>query len=268
MKTPLFCATAITLLSLLPACALADPVNLEPLGTGLPNPSAAATVNFDDLPGGFANNGNGISYDSPFIDNGVQFGKMFVGQTLSSNGNFDVIGGTPTGPLTLTDVAAGHNINLFTDTIGNVLAPDGHLGFPNPDAIGEGGFSLLFSTDESEFSFEILGGNGGTATVDFYKNDGTLLQAITLTNLFQSLYTFETDGLVKDIRGITITNDDQFGVVFDDLQFDTPSSIGAAPPVGTNGGVPEPATWALMLLGFGGLGAALRSARRRQALAT
>jgi hypothetical protein len=34
------------------------------------------------------------------------------------------------------------------------------------------------------------------------------------------------------------------------------------------GGVPEPAAWALMLVGFGGLGAALRSARRQRALAT
>lgn len=30
--------------------------------------------------------------------------------------------------------------------------------------------------------------------------------------------------------------------------------------------VPEPATWAAMLLGFGGIGAAMRSARRRQAV--
>lgn len=30
------------------------------------------------------------------------------------------------------------------------------------------------------------------------------------------------------------------------------------------GGVPEPATWALMLLGFGGAGAAMRAARRRR----
>jgi hypothetical protein len=35
----------------------------------------------------------------------------------------------------------------------------------------------------------------------------------------------------------------------------------------TAGGTPEPATWAMMLLGFGGMGAAMRSARRRKALA-
>lgn len=33
------------------------------------------------------------------------------------------------------------------------------------------------------------------------------------------------------------------------------------------GGVPEPAAWAMMLMGFGGLGAAMRGARRRQVLA-
>jgi hypothetical protein len=33
----------------------------------------------------------------------------------------------------------------------------------------------------------------------------------------------------------------------------------------TGGAVPEPATWALMLVGFGGMGVAVRGARRRQA---
>jgi hypothetical protein len=31
-------------------------------------------------------------------------------------------------------------------------------------------------------------------------------------------------------------------------------------------GIPEPATWAMMLVGFGGMGAAMRSARRKQAV--
>lgn len=37
-------------------------------------------------------------------------------------------------------------------------------------------------------------------------------------------------------------------------------------PAGTNGGIPEPAAWALMVLGFGGVGAMVR--RRRTAQAT
>jgi hypothetical protein len=42
------------------------------------------------------------------------------------------------------------------------------------------------------------------------------------------------------------------------------TALGYLPtPVGVdNGGVPEPATWAMMMLGFGGLGAALRMRRR------
>jgi hypothetical protein len=36
---------------------------------------------------------------------------------------------------------------------------------------------------------------------------------------------------------------------------------------GAPAGVPEPATWAMMLLGFGGLGVAMRNSRGRQAVA-
>ncbi len=35
--------------------------------------------------------------------------------------------------------------------------------------------------------------------------------------------------------------------------------------ISAGGGVPEPATWAMMLVGFGGLGAAMRLSRRKQA---
>ena len=47
---------------------------------------------------------------------------------------------------------------------------------------------------------------------------------------------------------------------FNDFAFDDVSVLGAAP----SGGVPEPATWALMILGFGAAGTALRRRRPRQ----
>ena len=45
-------------------------------------------------------------------------------------------------------------------------------------------------------------------------------------------------------------------IVYDDI------TLGSSSP-----GIPEPATWAMMLVGFGGLGAAMRSNRRKQAVA-
>ncbi|OYW46018.1 MAG: hypothetical protein B7Z33_09600 [Sphingomonadales bacterium 12-68-11] len=41
---------------------------------------------------------------------------------------------------------------------------------------------------------------------------------------------------------------------------------GTAPPPPTPGAVPEPATWAMMILGFAVIGAALRSQKRREKL--
>jgi hypothetical protein len=45
----------------------------------------------------------------------------------------------------------------------------------------------------------------------------------------------------------------------------TPTTIGGDTGGGGASGTPEPAAWTMMLLGFGGIGAALRGARRRMA---
>jgi opacity protein-like surface antigen len=50
-------------------------------------------------------------------------------------------------------------------------------------------------------------------------------------------------------------------IVLDDISV-TPLSGGFTHPPGDGGGVPEPSAWSLMILGFGGVGAALRAARR------
>jgi hypothetical protein len=80
------------------------------------------------------------------------------------------------------------------------------------------------------------------------------------TGWIQSIYTISTDGTYILRFGATNYGDEAVdtGLAFSGI------TVGGN-PVGT--GVPEPAAWALMLAGFGGVGAAMRSARRKAAVA-
>ena len=210
------------------------------------------TVTFDDVPGG---NAPGTNYNNIFFSNGVGFAERFVGQTLSTGTGFDVLGGSPTGPLALQVGAANQNLNIFVNAGTQVLTGLGPAGFPANESIGEGSFAALFSTGQSQFGFQLVGGDGGSATIGFYRGDGSLIQTIVVTNLANAFYGFQRDGAVNDIRGISIFNNDVAGIGFDNLRFDVRST----------GGVPEPATWAMMLLGFGAMGHALRRRAKVQA---
>jgi len=64
---------------------------------------------------------------------------------------------------------------------------------------------------------------------------------------------------VKGGMPVQFTGSDGLGPILDYIALDITS------PAGAGGGVPEPATWAMMLVGFGGLGAALRRRRVRYA---
>lgn len=204
------------------------------------------TVTFDDLAGG-------PNYDNIFFSNGVGFAERFVGQTLTTAGGADVLGGTPTDPLALQTGLAGQNLSTFINGgTTNVLTGNGPLGYPSFGAIGEGAFAALFSSDQSQFGFQLIGGDGGTATINFFRANGSLIQQVIVTNLADAFYGFQRDGNVNDIRGISIYNNDGNGIGFDNLRFDVQSMGGA---------VPEPATWAMMLVGFGAMGVSMR--RRR-----
>ena len=243
------------LLHFVAAAALAVPAMGSAQVTQVAYGSLTGTqlVTFDDVAGGSS---PGTNYDSIFFSNGVGFAERFTGQTLTDAGGFDQLGGSPSGPsLTLLTGAAGQNLNIFINGSSQVLTGLGSAGFPAGNAIGEGSFAALFSSDQSQFGFQLAGGNGGTANVSFFRNDGSLIQAITLSSLADTFYGFSRNGGVQDIRGISISNSDSGGIGFDNLLFDVPSFGGA---------VPEPSTWAMMLMGFGAMGAALR--RRRNNL--
>lgn len=237
----------------------------------------AQLVTFDDLP---AVGAPGTNYDAIFASGGAAFGERFSGQTLGASGNFDVLGGTPLNPLTLMTGAAGRNLGVYlretayddetgTSATTNVLTGLGHLGFPHFDAIGEGAFAVLFGADQSEFGFQLVGGGGGSATVDFFRRDGSLIAQILLQGLADASYGFRRDGGIRDIAGISIFNDDPHGVGFDNLRYDVPGRSGEPGNGGTSGGdgapgsgvaIAEPGS--MVLLGIGIFGLAVLRPRR------
>ena len=199
-----------------------------------------------------ATSGAGTNYDGIIIIDGIGFGEHFVGQTVTPLGNFDQLGGTPTGDLSLRPGEPGQNIVGLLSPAGAVLSGVGPSGYPVFDAIGEGAVSILFSSDQSEFGFRLTGGHGGNAFVNFFRDDGSVINSFTLSSLpLVGLFGFSRDGGVHDIRGVSIWNDDLTGVGLTGFRHDVAA-------------VPEPATWAMMLMGFGAAGYALR--RRRQPL--
>ncbi len=197
-------------------------------GTGL--------ITFDDVLGGGA---PGTNYNAIFESNGADFAERFVGQILTPAGDADTLSGSPTGPLTLLIGAANQNLNVFINGSSQVLTGLGNAAFPNFNAIGEGSFAVLFDFDQSQFGFDLVGGNLGNATVDFFRRNGSLIQSITLTGLTDQSYAFARVGGIQDIAGISIWNTDGGGIGFDNLRHDVPGVIGPPP----TGAVPEPSTY-------------------------
>ena len=200
--------------------------------------TGTALITFDDVVGGLS---PGTTYDTIFESGGANFGERFVGQTLTFDGTFDTLSGTPTNPLALQAGNPGENLAVYVDpttpaNTTNVLTGRTPVG-AGTDTYAEGSFAVLFDFDQSEFGFDLVGGGGGSATVNFFTRNGSLLSTIVLetASTLNVPYAFRRDGGIRDIAGISIHNNDPQGVNFENLRSDVPG----VPGVPTN---PSPPT--------------------------
>lgn len=183
----------------------------------------AHVITFDDQPSGM---GPGIEHRDILVLDGARFGEHFHGQMRGAVGDFDVIAGQALGPLTLRPGPAGELFSIHRLGPSNVINGFGPARFPKREAQGEGALAVLFDDDQPALSFDILGGEDGTALITFLRRDGTVIDAVELTPLSDREFGFMRQALRPDIAGFVITNTDPEGIAVDNLRF------GAVPQLG------------------------------------
>ena len=203
----------ILLLLPLPAWACDQPICLVPPDDIF----FAQEVTFDDQPSGF---GAGRTFTGVMMLNGVQIGERFAGQDLRDDGGFDRVEGAARGPLQVIAGAETQNMTVIRLADTAVLSGDGPAGFPNREATGEGALAVLFDRDQVAVRFDIRGGEGGAATVQFLRRDGSVIDTAELAPLSEAVYAFTRNGGARDIAGMVLTNADPDGIALDTLLFD------------------------------------------------
>lgn len=232
--------TAMLSMALTCASAIAAPINIGSytLLTG------TDVVTFNEFPVNYDPDNASITgavQDGIVISGGVAFGEHFSGQLLGASGNFDVLSGLPAGPLTLLAGAAGQNlatvparvIDLPSLQFDSVLSGIGRLGNGSSAGTGEGAISILFSADQSQIGLQLVGLNGGNTFFSFFRSDGSLIQTFSTRAANNAYLGLFRDGQIKDIRGVSIWNDDPNGMAIDNLKHDVASNISAVPEAGS-----------------------------------
>jgi hypothetical protein len=158
------------------------------------------------------------------------------------------------------------------------VAPDGEITVTFGDtALGDANSSGVAGDHGTAYTHTYSSGTGDyTDTFDFFLPTGMVANASVSTSslTFSSIVFDGVVGSVTNATGFHTGHVDFVPVTEGGLQHLVISGTGLA-TAGWGGtasfipaSVPEPATWGLMIVGFGGMGAMLRSNRRRTVAAT
>jgi hypothetical protein len=227
----------IAIAALLAGCLAASPA------------AATVSINFENIAPYNANTGTAVQnfYNGGTASNGasgtnlgVSFASNALTLCLTTAGNFC----TPASRGGLGDAASAFTAMFFTS---------GSSTYLNDSAGFTTGISFFYVTESFPGTVQIFDGLNGT---------GNLLTSLNLSiNAAGCGAPFDAEFCPFTIINLGFSGTGRsvvFGGTANQIAFDD-ISLGV--------GVPEPATWAMMLVGFGVLGFALRRRRRAAALA-
>jgi hypothetical protein len=176
-------------------------------------------------------------------------------------------GASPAGSFTVVDTfdtadgLTGSNFQIKVPPADGSGAPPANsnpVGTPYLSVLGGGSATYTFTGDVSAFEFDWGSVDSyNTLTINSTGADPIIIPGLSFANAANGN---QVDPGTNGLFRVTGTEGEHFtSVTFASSQNSFEVDNLAV-------GVPEPASWALMILGFGGAGAALRGQRRRQAV--
>lgn len=171
----------------------------------------------------------------------IDFTQVGSNVVVNANGTLDLAGLTSQGNFSLAESVRGNVAYIGLGNAGTVM---GYLGLTGPASFGTGN-TFITANSFSGTSFALNGSAFGSPYV-FVPAGYASGSAISGTATFLG-QTFASLGLTAGRYGYTSRAD--------------------TVTVNIGGAVPEPSTWAMMLLGIGGIGMVMRRSRK-QASAT
>jgi hypothetical protein len=213
--------------------------------------SPPVTIDFESLSGDIAGSTHsGVTFSSP------------DGNTL------EVVDGnaTFTNPASFTGIIDATTNKLFPTSGIKVLSPGGLELAPGPDVRERDGLQLDFATPFSAFGLDVLFQSYDCCTFTTFTAYNAALQVVASGGLIGNgggggnpggalFVGLVSDSALTDISRLVFSETDgnnafpDSNIGYDTLRFNGPACAC---------GIPEPTTWAMMILGFGFAGAALR----------
>lgn len=142
--------------------------------------------------------------DEPRLWGEVEVGERFAGQEVGGEREWDVLHGTPAGPLGVIEGEAGHNLYRGDN---RVFGPN--VAGVGPHGVrGTGSLAVLFPRDQSRILLSLVRASGGTATLTFYARSGRRVGRVVLRDVENRSYAFRRRWGRVDIAGFTLENDD------------------------------------------------------------